>query len=240
MEELYFKKQIEENINDLDTNQVVFFAWLCAVRSLPFIGISGNFNLWKESDKLKHLYAVINVIDNIAVNRSADNVISANNNVNAPLVAADIASAAALFTGNITASVADAAAYAYTYAALAVTGAIAHADSMMYKYANIAALATDAAANKKWHHIILKDISDIKSDKYNELNNNTDDLYGVVWKNFQEMLKNLGCAYWGELYEKIFKDRFQLDKEKLEKRLKVPSEIKNKGAKAVADYFNVK
>ena len=39
------------------------FAWLCAVRALPFLSAKRNFDYWKEETKQEHLFAVFNAVD---------------------------------------------------------------------------------------------------------------------------------------------------------------------------------
>lgn len=40
--------EIQEALKTLDTQQRKAFAWRCAIRVLPFLGIRGHFNFWKD------------------------------------------------------------------------------------------------------------------------------------------------------------------------------------------------
>ncbi|MDR0476206.1 MAG: hypothetical protein LBH43_21390 [Treponema sp.] len=85
-------------------------------------------------------------------------------------------------------------------------------------------------------NIVLDDISYIERGVYEKFNNDTG-LYGSIWDNFQKALNDIGCGYWGKLYENIFQNGFKVDKTALKTRWSVPQEIKDQGAKAVADYL---
>jgi hypothetical protein len=63
-----FDEMISGKLTGLSRTRVVFFAWICAVRVLPFLGVQGNFNYWNRPykygrDKLdKYLvYCISNV-----------------------------------------------------------------------------------------------------------------------------------------------------------------------------------
>jgi len=58
-----FKELIEIELQKMSKEQVVFFAWLSAVRVLPFIGAKGNFDFWKKGERKKHLYAIFCALD---------------------------------------------------------------------------------------------------------------------------------------------------------------------------------
>ncbi|MDR2970797.1 MAG: hypothetical protein LBU83_02535 [Bacteroidales bacterium] len=236
-----FEKRISENIIGLDLtqDQLTFFAWLCAVRALPFMGASGNFDFWKKYDKFKHLYSVINAIDTAADTHTAVY----------PYAVYDTASKVVRDTVYTISGTTHAAAYAARAAVYAVRVAAYAAPDATYSarraaayaaraatYVTRAAAYIDAKYSINLDKIICEDLSYIKSNIYDKFNSNTD-LYGETWGNFQKALKDVGCGYWGKLYENIFKNRFQIDKEALERRLSVPQEIKMRGAKIVADYL---
>ena len=58
-----FKEQIENELQKMSREKILFFAWLCAVRALPFIGARGHFAYLSTADKQKHLYALFRVLD---------------------------------------------------------------------------------------------------------------------------------------------------------------------------------
>lgn len=43
-----FEEQVEEALEGLPKEQIVAFAWRCAVRALPFLGAKGDFDFWKR------------------------------------------------------------------------------------------------------------------------------------------------------------------------------------------------
>jgi len=58
-----FKQKIGNGIKKLNREQVAHFAWLCAVRALPFLGSRGSFDFWNENDRQKHLYSIFYALD---------------------------------------------------------------------------------------------------------------------------------------------------------------------------------
>lgn len=215
------REQLELKIKHLDHKQAVFFSWLCSIRVLPFIGAIGNFRFWSESKFNKYLYKIINTIDNTAA--------SYNNHNNHQII------------------------YNEAYDANIATKTIFHAglagapndfqDATRYAFviskASTVAVCTCIAAdeyNINLIKVIEEDISYIKSNIYNKFNNDIF-LYGKIWSNFHNALYFNGCGYWSDLYENIFKSRFQIDIEALKLRMNVPHEIEEHGAKFVADYL---
>jgi len=207
-----FSEQIREKIVELNLNrdQIILFSRLCAIRALPFIGTARNFGFWNMSGKItQHLYAVLNAIDVIA-------------NYNTSIITSRAAARA------------DAAAYA------AADDADAAARAAAADAADAARAAASIAINYdrviELRRVILEDLSHIKEGTYDKFDNNLS-MYGDVWDNFQKALNDAGCGYWGRLYETIFESRFHFDQVALKMRLSVPAEIKEQGAKAVADYL---
>jgi small GTP-binding protein len=60
-----------------------------------------------------------------------------------------------------------------------------------------------------------------------------------IRKNFISLLHKEGYGYWAELYENIISNGFKLNIDALERRCRVPLEIAEKGAKAVAAYLEL-
>jgi len=227
-----FREQVETNLKPLDRRQTVFFAWLCAVRALPFIGVKGQFNYWQKEDRPQHLYAIFRALDisNFYItgrggSAAADTArAAAYASYGAAAFAADAAAAAAF------AAAADTA-YGGAGTAFAAGAAAAVGAGTAYAYAA-------AGARAKLQKTILSDIQIIQKGEHKFENNL--DLYGKIWNNFQTALEKEGCKYWGELYEGIFKRNFvfsEQDKEALERRINVPKEIREQGAAAVASYL---
>jgi Cdc6-like AAA superfamily ATPase len=223
-----FRNEIRQGLKSLKPAQIARFAWICAVRATPFIGGNGNFNFWTEEAKKHHLHSFFNALDVIYGIQSK--LLSA-----ARDAADEVAAAARAAYVAVAADVARAA-YATADAARAVDATVA---------ADAAAYAADAAAyamaingnfkNINIPTILQADLQCIKEQK--EFINHGITIYGEIWNNFQQALKNEGCEYWGKLYADIFNNRFVLDLEKLKQRINVPEEIKNQGAESVAKYL---
>ena len=62
-----FREQVQESLSDFSRMDVCFFAWLCAVRALPFLASRGNFDYWKQikegDQRQRHLFAVLHALD---------------------------------------------------------------------------------------------------------------------------------------------------------------------------------
>jgi SAM-dependent methyltransferase/ABC-type cobalamin/Fe3+-siderophores transport system ATPase subunit len=205
---------------NLTNNQTVFYAWVCAVRALPFLFRNGNLNFWEESKHQGYLFAVFNALDYAyhantadvaAVNtsRTVQNAIRAvdvNNDAFAAPIAAAKASANAVY---VAADVRDAASVATS----------AHAAAIY---------------DMNLKSILINDIQLI-ADNHNL--NSHKEAYGVIWTKFKTTLESLGCEYWFKLYDKIFSSNFKIDEDDLYARLTVPDAIKSKGAAEVANYM---
>ena len=49
-----FKKKVEQELTQLNKEQVVHFAWRCAVRALPSLGSEGSFNFWDKKNRQQY------------------------------------------------------------------------------------------------------------------------------------------------------------------------------------------
>jgi hypothetical protein len=58
-----FKKNINLGINEFNVDKLRHFAWLCAVRSLPFLGNDVNFGYWNERDIQINIFTLFQAID---------------------------------------------------------------------------------------------------------------------------------------------------------------------------------
>ncbi|MDH6303848.1 small GTP-binding protein [Parabacteroides sp. PF5-5] len=212
-----FKRQVRKELEKLDREEIVHFAWRCAVRALPFLGSEGHFDFWKPKDRQKHLYAVFYAVD-VSTGRAG---------VVAGAAAANIADTAAATTTTTATSA--------TYAASAITNAAyASYNNTAVSTASIVASYTSRAANGKslQNNIQQLILQDIKTGGSTDIK-----IYGKIWGNFQQALKKEGCEYWGKLYSNLFESGFELDLEAFERRINVPVEIRNRGAAAVAKYL---
>ncbi|MCL2743762.1 MAG: hypothetical protein FWE67_07920, partial [Planctomycetaceae bacterium] len=67
-----FRDEIEKQLTGLSRKQICQFAWLCAVRALPFLSAERRgFDYWEENVRQKHLYSIFNALD-ICVAAAAD------------------------------------------------------------------------------------------------------------------------------------------------------------------------
>jgi GTPase SAR1 family protein len=204
-----FREQVKQRLSGFSRKDVCYFAWLCAVRALPFLSVTGCFDYWtrKDSDKRQNfLWDVLRAID-----------ISTG-------VAARTAANASIYA-------AEAAIYARTISNNAANNAAS--------YAEAAANNAEAAANNadRLRFILLDDLENIRNKKYNFQNDLA--IYGNVWDSFQSALRDLDCGYWGDWYARLFAKRFMLDecdREEIKLRLSVPGEIVARGAASVARY----
>ena len=236
-----FREKVEKELEGLNRQQQLAFAWRCAVRALPFLGVEGHFSFWKTEDRQQHLYSVLYALD----------IACAAHTTFAARAASDAAKAsdAAIATASLDAfdtldpaSIIDVAvrAAAAARAAAFANAAVSAPGAAYINAANAAVSATgaahaDAGSNTiNIQEIILRDLESTKAKKPLQIAIAD---YGEVWDNFQQALKDMGCAYWGVLYEELFECNFEGDREKLETRINVPIEIRARGAAAVANFL---
>jgi len=227
-----FRERIYEKLSDLSYEDIRLFAWICAVRALPFLGAKGNLKYWKNTKsgdkRQKHLLSVFRALDCVYAANTAASVYAA---AAAAYDAVSFADAGYVATAYIAA--ADAV-FAAVYTAYAAVSADPVADA-----ANGAEAAAAAAAKYKidLRPILLRDMATMQAGK-RSFNQDTD-IYGIKWDNFQSALYDLDCSYWGDWYAKVFSKGFILDNDdysEIEMRLNVPGEILELGASAVASY----
>jgi GTPase SAR1 family protein len=223
-----FRKTVRGELEKLSREQMLGFAWRCALRALPYLGAEGNFAFWKKEERQEYIYAIFCALD-----------ISAANSFNDDADAYDSAVYAASYAANA-AVVANYASYAvavanYASYAVAVANYASYAVDVSYAAdASYAAVAAATAARMDLESIILQDLKNIQK---NEKQSISTEFYGEIWDNFQKALKDEDCEYWGNLYQKIFDNQFVLDREALKIRVNVPEEIRSRGAAAVAGYL---
>jgi len=262
-----FRKQVEEELKKMSGEQIVFFAWLCAVRALPFLCSEGNFNYWREKDLQRYLYAIFRALDtnvyySAAYSRAYADTADRVNIWDAARAYADTVQAAyAAAKADADADTANTVGIAAAYADANAAYAFARAthDSYEEDCAYVAAFEAEANAKTRaaaravastvppgaaaalttiMQNILLTDIKEIKNKI--KISNNDLKWYGEIWDNFQKVLKKESCKYWGDLYKDIFEKSFELnelDKEALKRRMNVPKEIQEQGATAVAAYL---
>ncbi|MDR2855109.1 MAG: hypothetical protein LBV40_02990 [Methanomicrobiales archaeon] len=246
-----FKKQIEEELKELDTKQIVFFAWLCGVRALPLLGAKGHFDFWEKEKVDRHLLSLLQALDiayrfTVRPDESSTHVALIKIGIYAQEAAnaADAANADDEAAHYAAASISSAAYTAFSAAEAKNLGSCTASVCDAIVYATETAIcATEAARRYKIDLNLIptihQDLSLIRDEQTNDFNHDTA-LYGQVWDLFQTALQDVRCEYWGKLYEWIFAKGFMLDEEDkaaLERRLNVPGEVREEGALKVAHYL---
>ncbi|MDR1042690.1 MAG: hypothetical protein LBL54_02160, partial [Clostridiales Family XIII bacterium] len=126
LSEASLMNHIESELRDMALEKVRFFAWLCGVRSLPFLAVHAGFLYWRKVDIETHLYSILYALDVAAA--GAVSYVDG-------FAASDAGNAASDYAGYAAAHVAD-------YAASAAARAASAAGSA----ASAAARAADYAA----------------------------------------------------------------------------------------------
>jgi C-terminal of Roc, COR, domain/Ras of Complex, Roc, domain of DAPkinase len=223
-----FRKKIKEELTDFSKEQLIRFAWQCAVRALPFLGSAGNLEFWDKKDRQKHLYAVFYALDNTVVADVGGAAAAASSAASSSSSSSSFAAAAS--------SSASAAASAAAYVA-ASSSSSSFAASSSAAASSAAAFSASAAGENEINlqHIIWEGLKTVQNNRVEE--SFKVEWYGEIWINFEKALAAEGCAYWGRLYKKIIEDGRIVDQEALQKRINVPTEIREQGAAVVAAYL---
>lgn len=247
-----FRNEVEKNIKKMcNIKTQSYFAWLCAVRALPFLSTRRNFNYMEESKIESHLQAVFDALDfTVAVTHSvaaASSAYATHATTHASSAAVSHHAAYAA-TRAATHAAAAAANSTYTYATAADTTAAANS---IYTYAIAAATYATAAVAAAYHttniesllaqfqQLILNDIEAIGTNNKTALYNDIS-IYGRTWNNFQDDLIEIGCGYWARLYSDLFSNHFACSADflvALKHRINVPAEVRGRGAVAVGSYM---
>jgi hypothetical protein len=251
MNEKQFRAQIKDGLKHIDNGRnIVRFAGLCALRSLPFLGARGHFGYWAADEKQKHLYAVFYAIDMhlsyvyapvlsplaaaetyasvfIPIAKDAYTSAGAASAAARDAAAASVASAASLA---VIAAYDDAFAFAFDSCILPPRAAISAATAATAAFATFNAATTDL-----YQRLLLQDLANIGHDL--PVTSTSAESYGPAWRNFCTALQNEGCAYWARMYERLFEKGFVPGTEELKElalRITLPGAICRQGARAVA------
>jgi len=57
-----FKEKIKEALKGRSKQEIVSFAWRCAIRALPFLAFKGDFNYWRRNEIQKNLYSIFHAL----------------------------------------------------------------------------------------------------------------------------------------------------------------------------------
>lgn len=136
-----FQRQVKVGLENLSKEEIVRFAWRCAVRALPFWGAKGNFNFLEKKELQKYLHTDLSAIDVAAAAIYAVSV------ADTTYVTADARAADTARATNIARTADDAYAAAYARVTdISVKADDADAFYDAYAYAAAAAAAALAAA----------------------------------------------------------------------------------------------
>jgi len=61
-----FRNTVYDKLEDLSIKQKVYFAWLCAVRATPFLGLQERFEYWNVENRRQYLSSIFNALDLVA------------------------------------------------------------------------------------------------------------------------------------------------------------------------------
>jgi GTPase SAR1 family protein len=123
-----------------------------------------------------------------------------------------------------------------SYADGAATYASAAAADAYAVYTSQASRRTEKIRYDLFIKTFLRNIEMIISGNYKSLRIDVS-LYGSTWTTFIEELRSVAGDYWANLYENLFNNGLQMDDMELERRLQVPVEYQEKGAKTVAIFL---
>lgn len=220
MEKQITRAEIKKAIKGLEGKQLIYFAWICAVRALPFY-------TWESSEEIsmRRLYSVFYSLDmavaaytNFANYDTLQSTAIKANEAVSVAYAAGFAAKTAVFAIDCNKNGADEAAYA----------AADSANDVFYKH-----------TRNSVFRIALDDIKKIKKKDYGSFDTNLE-LYGNQWVRFHEQLRSLGGNYWSNLYMRIFENGFDFQQDDIisvKHRINVPIEYREQGAIKVAEYL---
>ena len=212
----------EDLLGDLPKKQSVKFARICAILAAPFLGARGNFDFWEKNTSQKYLYSILNAIDAICDTAAAR--------------AADAALAAAGAVRDAARAAADADADADAAAAYAAYAAYAAAACAAAYAAAAGFISNSKGFTDKFNTCMLNVRTSILDGKPLPAFN-AREFYGKIYDNFQKALKDCGCEYWADVYDYMFANNFEFDKNELQLRLQVPGPVKEQGAAEVAKHI---
>jgi len=236
-----FENKVREGLSGFSRGDICFFAWLCAVRTLPFLVVNRNFDYWKRKDvdnRQKHLFSVLHAIDAAYAARTAAartaaartaTAYAARTAADANAAAADAADAYAAYAARTAAYAARTADTAYAARTTDTTYAARTAEATAYA-ARTAADAADANAAAAVYAAdayaaydaqdVARSAIDLKSILVEDLEiieagrhkfKSDTAVYGSIWDNFQSALRDLGCEYWSDWYADVFAKGFTLN-----------------------------
>ncbi len=235
---------VQQRLEGLNQNAVVAFAYRCALRVIPILGTSGNFEYWKDKQE-DHLFAVFHALDVTEVclyeikyaansydtyakvantaNEAADTAYDANAKANANAAAANANAAYAAASAYAVAYAAYSAAYSYT-AYHSLKKYFSKAIEQMITYdLDYLTMANDGKKNAR--NLLAKPLWNITPESWPNL-----------VRQFQKALKDIDCDFWYSIFEKRFNSE-PADLAALKQRVELPPEIKKQGHLTIIHYL---
>jgi len=257
VKKITFEEEVKEVLRTKNRIETAQLLWKCAVRNLPFLGMAGNFNYWKAGNVQSHLYSVFNALD-LAYYVSYSNSLStflaedfrwdayesayaiehysifalnAAEKYNATETDVNYASAINIVSDAINTIV--------SATSFIISEFINNHPTLDLIYPTyLAEPAHIITRIPKFSSSKLSIKQNILADAKNKIKIKIDiEDYGEIWDKFQNAMINVDCGYWANLYKGIFENNFEIDADELEKRLKLPDQIKKEGAAAVGQYL---
>ncbi|MDR1644381.1 MAG: hypothetical protein LBS05_00945 [Tannerellaceae bacterium] len=253
---------VRSQVSNLSKKDIIRFAGVSLIRSLPFLAIKNNFDYWKKEDMQTYLGAVFYGMDIILDVAADEGYTSGATDYTSDVVA--IAFTSHLADGSAAAYEGDTANKAAGFVLLAAARAIATSYTTpldaAIDTAGAAYVAADAAFEflayshirfnlmettrarytttmntRRFEEILLGDAKNLR--KGRPFTHTDAKIYGPIRDNFREALEAEGCAYWWRLYEQLFSGSFIPDLKALKLRMSAPFEIRTSGAAATARWL---
>jgi hypothetical protein len=235
------RKQLEEALEKLSSQQRAWFAGRCALRALPVLAHRGaEFPYWKKEDVPRYLFALFRVL-NVAWGRCF--IIPADKTVKLSFIwdFARAADAAAAVSKTDTTAAAAAAAVAVAADDSVVTAAIAATGATNATIVAAAGGATVAAiaADIQW----LQKYTDFPPPWPDDLWQGLADTPGLsVWtllcKALDQGLRAQGLGYWADEFQYWLQGRFDLTR--IERCLSLPEEVCKEGVEAMLTWIGTR
>jgi len=222
-----FRDTVDEEIRNLSVEQKIRFAWLCAVRATPFLGLHKCFDYWALKDRYHYLTSIFHALDvvasfshtRIAYEQDDDSKNYGDSYAyRAARAVVEAENSATILNNAPSLSFAHNAIYATVYAAEAADYASWGASDskkrknfikMTSRTVYGASFAYSASIDKDaFAKIILADIEAIRTNNPS-LHNNYTSLYGELWDEFLSYLIALGFVQASQHFEELFLNHFQ-------------------------------
>ena len=245
-----FVELVDEKLNGLQYRDIVHFAWLCSVRSLPFLGATGNFDFWRKNVRKEYLLIVLRVIDSavVAINDipTYDSFYKTSfvSSFNSSPSLASIMSNTCTSAYDVIRTICDtrvSALYGSFIYDVEPNSNIEASYSQLRDSTRAAAMDSARSANNfdvDLKPILIQDLLTVASGT--TLFNSSIDVYNDIWNNFQKALNEEGGIYWSNWYKRLFENGLLLydeDIKEITQRLNISNEMQEEGATAVAEYM---